>query len=231
MINNTFDNYKKSLEDYLQNIDFIYSGDVINSIDKKYVNKLKHSSFSAHLFREIMVDIYNYSFNKMLEKSKEIIIHRNKFSDIYELMHEIPIDPKILFYSVNSNMNLGLGSHLRTTQATLTLEDNDDGHSYLPSYFNRRFKLMSYGKEVSAYYSPSILDDVDDCHFYLIDRPIQSMVWSLQNMTYTINKSFSNNEHVLKFPIYNCDYTSYKIRVIDTQKIREDKINILLNEN
>ena len=220
---NEFDNYKKSLEDFLQSIDFIYSGDVINSVDKKYVNKLKHSSFSAHLFREMMVDIYNYSFEKMMERSKEIIIHRNNFSDIYELMDKIPINPKILFYSTNSNMNLGLGSHI--------MELEDDGHSYLPSYFNRRFKLMSYGKEVSAYYSPLISDDVDDCHFYLIDRPIQSMVWVLQNMNYSVNKGFSSNEHVIKIPIYNCDYESYKIRVVNTQKLRNDKINLILNDN
>jgi hypothetical protein len=216
-------NYKKTLEDFLQTIDFIYSGDVINSIDKTYIQKFKHSSFSANLCKDVIVDIYNWSFNQMMVNSKEIILHRNNFSDIYELMDKISINPKILFYSQNSNMNLNLGSHL--------LELEDDGHSYLPSYFTRRFKLMSYGKEVSAYYSPLILDDVDDCHFYLVDRPIQSMVWALQNMSYSINRSFSSNEHVIKIPIYNCDYEVYKIRVVNTQKLREDKINLILNDN
>jgi hypothetical protein len=217
---NNFDNYKKSLENFLQSIDFIYSGDVINSVDKKYVNKLKNSSFSAQLFREMMIDIYNYSFEKMFEKSKEIIIHSSSFSDIYELIDKIPINPKILFYSTNSEMNLGLGSHLE-----------DDGHIYLPSYFTRRFKLMSYGKEVSSYYSPLILDEVDDCHFYLVDKPIQSMVWSLQNMNYSVNKVISSNEHLIEIPVYNCDYEVYKVRVVNTQKFRNDKINSILNDN
>jgi hypothetical protein len=217
---NNFDNYKKSLENFLQSIDFIYSGDVINSVDKKYVNKLKNSSFSAQLFREMMIDIYNYSFEKMFEKSKEIIIHSSSFSDIYELIDKIPINPKILFYSTNSEMNLGLGSHLE-----------DDGHIYLPSYFTRRFKLMSYGKEVSSYYSPLILDEVDDCHFYLVDKPIQSMVWSLQNMNYSVNKVVSSNEHLIEIPVYNCDYEVYKVRVVNTQKFRNDKINSILNDN
>jgi hypothetical protein len=217
---NNFDNYKKGLENFLQSIDFIYSGDVINSVDKKYVNKLKNSSFSAQLFREMMIDIYNYSFEKMFEKSKEIIIHSSSFSDIYELIDKIPINPKILFYSTNSEMNLGLGSHLE-----------DDGHIYLPSYFTRRFKLMSYGKEVSSYYSPLILDEVDDCHFYLVDKPIQSMVWSLQNMNYSVNKVISSNEHLIEIPVYNCDYEVYKVRVVNTQKFRNDKINSILNDN
>ena len=57
------------------------------------------------------------------------------------------------------------------------------------------------------------------------------MVWTLQNMNYSVSKGFSSNDHVIKIPIYNCDYEVYKIRVMDTQKLREDKINILLNGN
>lgn len=217
-----FDNYKKSLDDFLEKIDFIYSGDVINSFEKKYIEKLKHSSFPAKLFRSSITDIYNWSVNEMIAKSKEVVIHRSGFSDIYDLMDKIPINPKILFYSTNSNLNLNLGSPVIES-------GNDD--DYLPSYFNRRFKLMSHNREVSAYYSPLIEDNLDDCHFYLVDRPIQSMVWSLQNMSYSVNKSFSSDEHIIKIPIYNCDYEAYKIRVVNTQKLREDKINTLLNDN
>jgi hypothetical protein len=216
------DNYKKTLEDFLQKIDFIYSGDVISSVDKSYYQKIKHSSFSAGLIKDMMIDIYNFSFEQMLQKSKETIIHRNNFSDIYELINKIPINPKIIFYSINSNLNLNLGSHVL---------ESDDDKGFLPSYFTRRFKLMSHGVEVSAYYSPKIEDDIDDCCFYLTDRPIQSMVWSLQNMNYVINKGFSSNEHSIKIPIYNCDYKVYKIRVVNTQKLREDKINLILNDN
>lgn len=214
--------YKKTLEDLLQKIDFIYSGDVLSSIDKTYAQKFKHSSFSANLCKDMMIDIYNLSFNQMMIKSKEVIIHRNNFLDVYDLMNNLKINPKIIFYSNNSNMNLQLGGHLSETE---------DEQGYLPNYFNRRFKLMSYGREVSAYYSPKIDDNVDDCHFYLVDRPIQSMVWSLQNMNYSINRSFSSNEHVIKIPIYNCDYDVYKIRVVNTQKLREDKINSILDDN
>lgn len=218
-----FNNYKKSLEDFLQSIEFIYAGDVISSSEKIYVEKLKHTSFPASLFKNVIVDIYNISFDKMVEKSKEVIIHRANFLDIYDLIDRISINPKIMFYSKNSNLNLSLGG-----SALLELEE---GNGYLPSYFNRRFKLMSSGVEVSAYYSPKIEDDVDDCCFYLVDKPIQSMVWTLQNMNYSVSKGFSSNDHVIKIPIYNCDYEVYKIRVMDTQKLREDKINILLNGN
>jgi hypothetical protein len=218
-----FDNYKKALEDFLQKIEFIYSGDVISSTEKSYIGKLKHSSFSADLIRNALVDIYDTSFNMMVESSKEIIIHRNNFLDIYDFMNKIPIVPKIMFYSKNSNLNLNFGGHL--------LESEDFREGYLPNYFSRRFKLMSFGMEVSAFYSPKIEDDIDDCCFYLVDKPIQSMVWALQNMSYTLKRGLSSNEHLIKIPIYNCDYEVYKIRVVDTQKIRDQKINILLNED
>jgi hypothetical protein len=90
---------------------------------------------------------------------------------------------------------------------------------------------MSFGREVSAYYSPLIEDSEDDCYFYLVDKPIQSMVWSLQNMNYKIVENNYQFEHIVSFPIYHCDYNVYKIRVVNTQKIREEKINTLLNGN
>ena len=90
---------------------------------------------------------------------------------------------------------------------------------------------MAHGLEVSAFYSPMIKDTDDDCHFYLIDKPIQSMVWSLQNMTYDMNRGFSSNDHCIKLPVYDCNYNAMKIRVINTQKLREEKINSILYDN
>lgn len=218
----TFSNYKKTIEDFLVNIDFIFSGDVLNSINKKFYEKVNHSSFSATFVRKVLMEVYNYSVESMFTKSEEIIIHRNSFSDIYDVMSSVPTNPKILFFSQNSNINLNLGSHVIETS---------DSEGYLPNYFNRRFKLMSHNREVSAYFCPKITDDLDDCHFYLIDKPIQSMVWALQNMEYSINKGFSTNEHIIQIPFYNCDFKSYKVRVINTQKLREDKINSILHDN
>lgn len=217
----SFDKYVKTLDDFLVNIDFIYSGDVINSTNRKFYEKINHSSFSSSLIRNIMIEIYESSVKKMIEESEEIIVHRNSFLDIHELMDRIPINTKILFYSNNSNLNLNLGSHIMC--------DKEDG--FLPSYFIRRFKLMSHNREVSAYYCPEINDDLDDCHFYLVDKPIQSMVWALQNLDYKINKGFSTNEHIVTIPFYNCNFKSYRVKVVNTQKLRNDKINSILDGN
>lgn len=217
----SLDNFKKSLEDYLQNIEFIYAGDVINSVDKLFTKKLKHTSFSAEFMKEVIVVIYNHSFQKMFENCKEIVVHRSNFIDIHNFIQSLPQKNTLLFYSNNSNKNLQLGGSQLPKGKDL----------FLPQYFNRKFKIMSYGVEVSAFYSPFIKDSVDDCHFYLVDRPIQSLVWTLQNMTYEISKGFSSNDHIIKLPIYNCDFEATRVRVINTQKLREEKINSILYDN
>ncbi len=222
-MNQTFSEYKKTIDDFLTGIDFIYSGDIINSEKLKFSRKLNNRTFSSIFISEIICEIYNWSFKKMFEKSKEIVVHRSKFIDVYELMEQFNLNPRLLFYSKNSNLNLNLGDHLN---------GDAKNNGYLPGYFIRRFKLMTFGKEVSAYYSPNIEDSSDDCNFYLSDNSNQSMVWSLQNMEYQIiDLNNGLYEHVVNVPVYNCNYNSYKIRVIDTQKIREEKIDILLNGN
>lgn len=218
-----FYQHKKTLEDFLQSVNFIYSGDVLSSSEITLTENLKHSSFSAVLFRKVMIEIYKKSISSMMIKSKEIIIHRNSFDDIYDFFKKLPFKTEILFYSNNSNLNLNLGSSV--------LELDNDGHGYLPNYFTRRFKMMSQNTDVSAYYCPIIDDSEDDCHFYVVNKPIQSMVWALQNMTYSINKSNSLNEHIINIPIYDCDFVSYKVRVVNTEKLRNDKINSILNDN
>ena len=224
---NQFENYKKSLEDYLQSVEFIYSGDIISSTNLRLSEKKQHSSFSADLFSKLMIEIYNLSIKKMFEKSKDIIIHRNNFVDVYQVidkLHSNGFSSKLLFFSNNSNSNLNLGGNN-------IFKEPEDGHTFLPTYFTRQFKMMSFGVDVSCFFCPIIEDNVDDCHFYIVDKPIQSMVWSLQNIDYSINKSFSMNEHQIKIPIYDCDYNVYRVRVVNTQKLREDKINSILNDN
>lgn len=214
-----FQKQKSLLESILEKIDFFYSGDIIKSHDMVFFKKLKHASFSPELLRDTMIGIYDKSFERMKLNSKEIILHRSKVSDIYGIMDELPFNPKILFYSRSSNLDVNLDSIL------------EDSKNNLPRYFTRTSKFMMHNREVSAYFSPNIEDEVDDCCIYFTDAPIQSMVWSLQNMSYTINKGFSLNEHIIKLPFYDCNYKCCKVRVIDTIKLRNDKINSLLDGN
>ena len=163
---NSFSDYKKTLEDLLQNISFLYSGDVISSEDRTMTMDVKHNSFSPELMKNVLLDIYNDSITKMIENSEEVSISTSNLKDIYQLM-DMNTNSKYLFYSSNSNLNLNISSHL----------EGEFGSYFLPSYFNQRIKLSSYSSDISAYFSPVIKDSIDEYEILFVDKPIQSLVW------------------------------------------------------
>ena len=83
---NSFSDYKKTLEDLLQNISFLYSGDVISSEERTMTMGVKHNSFSTELMKNVLLDIYNESISKMIENSEEVSISTDNLKDIYQLM-------------------------------------------------------------------------------------------------------------------------------------------------
>ena len=217
---NSFSDYKKTLEDLLQNISFLYSGDVISSEDRTMTMDVKHNSFSPELMRRVLLNIYNESIAKMIENSEEVSISTSNLKDIYQLM-DMNANSKYLFYSGNSNLNLNISSHL----------EGELGSYFLPSYFNQRIKLSSYSSDISAYFSPVIKDSIDEYEILFVDKPIQSLVWSLQNMTYEITSDYGVYKHTVNYKFYHCDYNSTVVHVKNTSKLRDEKIDILLNDN
>lgn len=50
-------------------------------------------------------------------------------------------------------------------------------------------------------------------------------------MVYDIKFDEFENHHLIKLPIYECDFKTYRVRVVDAQKLRNDKINSILDDN
>ena len=72
----------------------------------------------------------------------------------------------------------------------------------------------------------------DEIVIYVTDKPIQSLVYTIQNMDYVIKKiSRKKWSHVINYPFYDCVYNSYKVVIRDISKIRENKIKDLLDGN
>ena len=63
------------------------------------------------------------------------------------------------------------------------------------------------------------------------NKPIQSLVWSLQNMTYDIEDDYGVYKHTVNYKFYHCDYNSTVVHVKNTSKLRDEKIDSLLNDN
>jgi hypothetical protein len=79
-----------------------------------------------------------------------------------------------------------------------------------------------------------MINDDDELTLYVVDNSIQSLVYSLQNMDYVIEPIDNNNfewKHTINYNLYDCRFNSYKISIKDVSKLRNDKINKILNED
>ena len=205
-----FESHKKALDNYLEKIEFLYSGDIISSVEKEFVIERSNSSFSSLFIKDILVELYNFSFENMVENSTELVF--TKGTDLVEVFEKVNDNIRMAFYSESSKHNL-LKTHI-------PFYPNSGSH-WLPSYFHTAL----YYNGQPFYFSPKIEDDKDDSVIYLVDGAIQSMVWSLQNMEYIIE----DNKHIVRLPFYYCKYKSYKVRIVDIEKLRDDKINLVLD--
>jgi hypothetical protein len=213
-----FTEYKEMLEKELSHLSYLYSGDIISSKERRIVTRSTNSEFSVDIINKSLIEIYQDSVNNLFRQSEEIVVHRKDFKDIRDLLNKANFIPENLFYSNNS---YNIINQYNISQTFRTTTGN------LPHYFHKAF----LSSQVSGYHCPNIEDEPDDCHIYLSDKPIQSFVWILQNMEYKINRGFSGNEHMINFKVYECDFKSIMIRIVDTQSQREKKINQILNGN
>lgn len=212
----SFSEYKKSLEDILQNVSFLYSGDIISSYDKSLSLELKHKSFSPELIKLMLLDIYNESISYMMSKSNDVSLSSESIKNIYEIL-QIVNNPNFIFYSNNSKMNLKLSD-----------SDFSEVNSFLPNFFYDRIKLLN---NITGFFSPNIIDNLDDSHLIVTDRPIQSLVWSLQNMSYEISGDGDFYQHKVNYQIYQCDFNSTTVHIKNINKIRDEKLTRILNED
>lgn len=217
-------NFKTLLEGQLEQTEFIYAGDVIDSTTSLFSQSIEGHEFSPDLVTEMLTEVYNQSFQDMVDNCSEITINRRDFKDLYNVIEELSWTPTILFFSTREGLNLELEGEL-----VANLDD------FIPPYFSKRYQLRVSSLalngrrdlEISAFFSPLIGESATESVFYLVDRPIQSLVWSLQNLEYQIEP----NQHLITLPVYRCNFQALKIRVVDTQKLRDNKINRVIHDH
>lgn len=217
-------NFKTLLEGQLEQTEFIYAGDVIDSTTSLFSQSIEGHGFSPDLVTEMLTGVYNQSFQDMVDNCSEMTINRRDFKDLYSLIEELSWTPTILFFSTREGLNLELEGELPPNSG-----------SFIPPYFSKRYQLRVSSLalngprdlEISAFFSPLIKESATESVFYLVDRPIQSLVWSLQNLEYQIEP----NQHLISLPVYRCNFQALKIRVVDAQKLRDNKINRVIYDH
>jgi len=223
-VRESFSEYKKTLEQNLMNISYLYNGDVISSIDSQYTD-IKNSPLTSPSFIiNSIVNIYQESFNMVFSKSKEFIIPVESMSllkniNIFDKISELGIKPLYIFCSDKSRKIFDISKSSNNTSA-------------FPSYFYSIDKYI--GMNVDVFYSPLVVDDEDEAVLYVVDNSIQSLVYSIQNMDYIIEPIDDNNiewRHTINYNLYDCRFNSYKLSIREVSRLRNDKINKILNGN
>ena len=221
----SFTEYKKTLEQNLMSISYLYNGDVISSHDSCYI-EIKNSPLTSPSFIiNSIVNIYQESFDIMVSKSKEFIIPLESINDIgkdvniFDKISELGINPLYVFCSDKSRKLFGISKNLNNTSA-------------FPSYFYNIDKYI--GINIEVFYSPLVKEETDEVVLYVVDKSIQSLVYSIQNMDYKIEQNDKDNiewKHTMEYNLYDCRFNSYRLSVKNLSKLRNDKINKILDGN
>ena len=219
----SFSEYKKTLEQNLMNISYLYNGDVISSIDSHYTEVKNSPLTSPSFIINSIINIYQESFDMMISKSKEFVIPLESLGDfrqevIFDRINELGIKPVYIFCSDKGKKLFGITKSPGTTSA-------------FPSYFYNIDKYPHINLEI--FYTPLIKED-DESILYVVDNSIQSLVYSIQNMDYKIEPNDESNtewKHTMIYNLYDCRFNSYKLSIRNVSRLRHDKINKILNGN
>jgi len=220
----SFNDYKKTIERNILSIDYLYSGDINSSLSNGVYTEIKNGPLvSPSVIINCLKQIYTESIGILKSKAKEVIFNApTNDVDIANLLSTIDSSLghpcKYIFVSKSTYKYLGY--------------DNISPSGYtsaLPSYFFSMTKIT--GANTNIYISPDIDDAEDEYTVYASDKPFQSLVYSIQNMTYdTIisNEDLPINErswsHVVNYNLYDCKFSSVKVVIKNLRKMRDDKI-------
>lgn len=219
----TFDEYKSTLDDLVIKFKYLYDGDIISSKKLKHSTILKGKSNSPRFIIDTIEDIYNESVKNMIEKSVNINInilgHVPTMTEIANSIIKIgSFDPTSIF--INESFSKYFSGFLFTKGSSKPFS------KYM--YDNGSIKVSTLDMKL---YSLSEKYNIDSKNvIYVVDRSIQSLVYSIQNMEYDVDlMSGGLYKHEITYDMYDCDFKSYRLIFNDLSKQRDDKINEILS--
>jgi len=226
----SFEEYKKTIEKALISAPFFYSGDVINQKEEISYQEIKEShlvspDFIVNVFKEIYKESIKNFFSKQhnfvyLEHIDELSRPVSSY-DIYIKSTSEKLNPKFILSTLKNYQNMGSGYFQDKTR-------------YLPDFFYP-IKYDAYPSNTTSYYTPTggyfnVPEDENSyTNFWTIDKPIQSLLFILQNMRYEIAKNEIGYKHTMIFPIYECQYNTLNVRVRDMKQYRDGILDKILN--
>lgn len=187
---NKLNRYKSILEKKIINLSYLYSGDVISSKPISITENINKDSIDIFFIIKSIDIINEKSLDCLISKADNIELNVDSLNieKIYSLLNKLNIRASYIFCSNSSLKYFDINNHYNS-------------YSYLSH-------IKKY-KDCFIHYSPYIKEDDDRPFFYVSDLPIQSLVYSIQNLNYKINQ----NIHTIDLTFYECDFLSYKVIV------------------
>lgn len=220
--------YPKTWENFIQDRKFLYAGDIISSQDMNFQMKLSHSSQSPEFFKQFLIEVYEKSIQNVFTKAEEVKIN----CVVESLEHLTNLAPQILNYEYVYISHLSV-LKLNKKWGTNLLIPSKRYTGILPDFFYSKLIYRIPNYDLDLFETPLIKDTEDCLDFYFVNNPIQSLLWILQNCDYEITKEKfkMNYKHSINYPLYDCDFKVIKISIKNIEKLRDDKLNKLLNQN
>lgn len=223
-----FDEYKKTIETNIFKFTYLYDGDIKSSKKVVFSKSISHRNTSPSFIIECIIDIYRKSINNMIESAIKIDIPCGDLNLSRSFFPFLATE----YISEFENKNKFRTRYLFSTNdiyvnSNQTKQSNKNG--LFPAYFYPaiRYSMLNY----DFYQSPLISKVDDQIDLYITDSAIQSLVYSLQNMEYIVDELDGEYNHKIVYDLYDCDFKSYRLCIKDISKLRNDKIEILLNGN
>lgn len=214
---NLWPDYYKQVEDFIIKFDYLYSGDVISSSDKSTSFNLNLDKISTTAITRLINNIYQDSILDMINRTNDI-----KTFDLSNIDNAIKSTVNYKYAFVNKNFlnHINAGSF----RFSIPVE---------PVHwkaFDAMYKKYTFGT-LDIYCIDDILTDEelnseDDMIIYLTDRPIQSLIYTMNTTSYEIK----NNNHKIEYKVFNCDFKSRKIVIRNLEVDRDIKIDSLIND-
>lgn len=224
-------------------IHYLYDGDINFSTDEIYIEVKTSPLTSPSFMINCIVKIYEQSIDILKKRSKTIVIPEEivKFPsgnwqslDTNKLINfinsELGCYPAYVFTSAKSFHKVGFDSKLQL-----------DKSRPFPGYFYTLTKLT--GLHTDVIFSPFVEDEEGELILYASDKSFQSLVYSIQNMDYEVemvNEDDIKNytpyheikwKHTIRYKLYDCKFNSLKVIIKNVSKIRDEKINQILDGN
>lgn len=235
----SFSEYKKTIEKNLMGVQYLYDGDVNFSTDSQYKEIKNNPLTSPSIIINCIKKIYDESINHLILNSREVVIaeeslkcgpqwHGLDSSRIMSIIKtELGCNARYLFTSEKSY------------KAFVFDKFKLDNNKPFPGYFYKLTELR--GIHTDIMFSPLVEDIDGELIIYAVDKSFQSLVYSIQNMEYNVKNRNINSplidkpyheiewEHTIDYKLYDCNFKSIRINIKNVSKLRDEKINEILN--